>query len=576
MSKGENMNTQPQGQIITFYSYKGGTGRSMSLANVACLLAERQSANKGKGVLMIDWDLEAPGLHRYFQDRLVSRNASSTDNCDNEPGLIDLFYELKKETENFEFRQKKNISPQSPPLSSEEAAQQIIEDVSLEKYIIPTEFDNLSLLKAGCFDPDAPNEYSERVNRFRWEDLYEKSPHLMRVFAETLAEKYAYVLIDSRTGITDVSGICTMLLPEKLVVVFTPNNQSLKGVIDIVRRSTEYRKESGDLRSLVVFPLVSRVESNEPELRNDWRFGSKKQKITGYQPEFEKVLAEVYNKEKVILTKYFDEIQIQHIAKYAYGEEIAVLTEKTDDKFSLTRSYRTFTDKLVESKLPWEGEADIFYSSPGSRMEFEYSCYISYPRGQKDILGRIVKNFVEGLEMELSIFTNKRVFTDHKLKSGDLLDEVIGPALCKSACMILFYTPLYLDAQHLYCAKELLAMERLEEQRMNLLKNKSNNLIIPIVLRGAKTLPEAIRNKRLYYDFTDIEVNNPNESIRTIYSKEIRNIAQYIDERCYQLESISGTSHNCDAFRLPSDEEAKKYVETVLGKKIVDFDVPMG
>jgi hypothetical protein len=31
-----------------------------------------------------------------------------------------------------------------------------------------------------------------------------------------------YVLTDSRTGISDVSGICTMLLPDKLVVVFTP------------------------------------------------------------------------------------------------------------------------------------------------------------------------------------------------------------------------------------------------------------------------------------------------------------------------------------------------------------------
>jgi hypothetical protein len=44
-----------QGQIITFYSYKGGTGRSMILANVAWVLA-----SNGKRVLTIDWDLEAP------------------------------------------------------------------------------------------------------------------------------------------------------------------------------------------------------------------------------------------------------------------------------------------------------------------------------------------------------------------------------------------------------------------------------------------------------------------------------------------------------------------------------------
>ncbi len=49
------------GRIVTFYSYKGGTGRTMALANVCWILA----AN-GKRVLAMDWDLEAPGLHRFF------------------------------------------------------------------------------------------------------------------------------------------------------------------------------------------------------------------------------------------------------------------------------------------------------------------------------------------------------------------------------------------------------------------------------------------------------------------------------------------------------------------------------
>ena len=49
------------GKIITFYSYKGGTGRSMALANVAWILAANE-----KRVLVIDWDLEAPGVHHYF------------------------------------------------------------------------------------------------------------------------------------------------------------------------------------------------------------------------------------------------------------------------------------------------------------------------------------------------------------------------------------------------------------------------------------------------------------------------------------------------------------------------------
>ena len=58
--------SQYPGRVITFYSFKGGTGRSMALANIATTLAQRN----GNRVLAIDWDLEAPGLHSYFRPYL--------------------------------------------------------------------------------------------------------------------------------------------------------------------------------------------------------------------------------------------------------------------------------------------------------------------------------------------------------------------------------------------------------------------------------------------------------------------------------------------------------------------------
>src|SRR5262245_37355345 len=51
--------------ICTFYSFKGGVGRSMTLANIA-----EQFYSDGLSVLIVDFDLEAPGLERYFADRL--------------------------------------------------------------------------------------------------------------------------------------------------------------------------------------------------------------------------------------------------------------------------------------------------------------------------------------------------------------------------------------------------------------------------------------------------------------------------------------------------------------------------
>ena len=77
------------GQIVTFYSFKGGTGRTMALANVAWILA----AN-GERVLIADWDLESPGLDRFFQPFMDLGVAQK-------PGVVDFIrtYEWRMDDE---------------------------------------------------------------------------------------------------------------------------------------------------------------------------------------------------------------------------------------------------------------------------------------------------------------------------------------------------------------------------------------------------------------------------------------------------------------------------------------------
>src|ERR1700759_3600989 len=67
------------GKVVTFYSFKGGTGRTMALANVAWILA-----SNGRKVLVVDWDLDSPGLHRYFHPFLAQAKVAET------PGIIEL------------------------------------------------------------------------------------------------------------------------------------------------------------------------------------------------------------------------------------------------------------------------------------------------------------------------------------------------------------------------------------------------------------------------------------------------------------------------------------------------------
>ena len=328
------MNNKLAGEIITFYSYKGGTGRSMALANIACLLARRRD-NSGD-VLMIDWDLEAPGLHQFFQRRFENPNGRLGDLPQGQLGLIDLFYEIRDRLEKSE--------------SEQDVLEDIFAEIDIRKYIVHTGLPSLLLMPAGRFDDGI---YSMRVNEFDWADFFDKFPSAITEFAQYLKKKFKYILIDSRTGYNDISGICTSIMPEKLVTVFTPNRQNLSGIVELIRRATEYRKQSDDLRPLMIFPLPSRIEDAEKKLREEWRSGNSKG-VDGYQIQLEAVLKDVYNLQECDLTDYFDKYKLRYVPIYSYGEEIAVLSERSEDQFSLAHSFENFTTRIVGNENAWE------------------------------------------------------------------------------------------------------------------------------------------------------------------------------------------------------------------------------
>ncbi|WP_354425224.1 hypothetical protein [Mesorhizobium abyssinicae] len=78
------------GSVVTFYSYKGGVGRSFALANVGVLLSRW-----GFRVLCIDFDLEAPGLSHFFGS--VAQDDQTRDWLGEGPGLVELIARYRRE-----------------------------------------------------------------------------------------------------------------------------------------------------------------------------------------------------------------------------------------------------------------------------------------------------------------------------------------------------------------------------------------------------------------------------------------------------------------------------------------------
>src|SRR5262249_2027279 len=137
-----------QGVITTFYSYKGGTGRTMALANYACYLA-RQKALAGQRILLIDWDLEAPGLHRYFASRAEFTVDAGP------PGVIDYFTRIR---DALRLSQSKTVGEDHVWLNNlVPFGDFVIRDVYSDQA-------SVDLMRAGRFGP----HFVENVLEFQW------------------------------------------------------------------------------------------------------------------------------------------------------------------------------------------------------------------------------------------------------------------------------------------------------------------------------------------------------------------------------------------------------------------------
>lgn len=203
----------------TFYSYKGGVGRSLALANTAALLVER-----GRCVVLIDFDLEAPGLDSFTEFRAVA----------SKPGVVEYVTEFKE-------------THRAPDITRFVHRCELPGSLRGQLWIMP----------AGKKDA----YYNSCRTKLSWADLYEN--HHGEQFVENwkaaLDNHYHpdHVFVDSRTGLTDVGGICTLHLPDLVVMLFGLNEQNVKGVAAVAKTIRESEITRVPQIHYVVSPLPS-------------------------------------------------------------------------------------------------------------------------------------------------------------------------------------------------------------------------------------------------------------------------------------------------------------------------------
>lgn len=200
-------------------------------------------------------------------------------------------------------------------------------------------------------------------------------------------------------------------------------------------------------------------------------------------------------------------------------------------------------------------------------MPLEYPCFISYRQGQRDLTKRIIGDLTDALKNELEVTVGREPFVDvERLRGGDFIDPSIAEKLCKSACMVMVFTPVYFDESRPYCTREFQAMVRLETIRLNALaaSERQHGLIIPIAFRGFDSIPDGIRRSRLCYDFSSFSLVDRKMSRHPRYAPEIRKIADYIAARYNALKALTeDPCRDCNAFALPTEAEIIDWLRSV-------------
>ena len=311
------MKNTKNGLVVTFYSYKGGVGRSFALANIGALLAMW-----GNKVLCADWDLESPGLSHYFDSYLLGER---------KPGILELIEGFKKGN-----------------------------SLRWQEYVTSLHFPNsnseLSFMSAGLEN----DTYMKRLQSLDWTQLYKK--HGLGDYIEKIREEwkdeYDFILIDSHTGVTDVGGITTIQLPEVIAFFFTANYQSLNGAISVTEGVIRERKGLPyDRGSLITLPVLSRFDMREEyELGIDWL----------------KIVADKVNPfyqnwlhKEVSVADIVNATKIPYVSYWSFGEKVAVVEDQRRDSESINYSLETLaaliakdcseTQKLIENRDSFVG-----------------------------------------------------------------------------------------------------------------------------------------------------------------------------------------------------------------------------
>ena len=185
--------------------------------------------------------------------------------------------------------------------------------------------------------------YAARVNSFNWQNFYDRlgGGAFLESVKERMRREYDYVLIDSRTGVSDTSGICTVQMPDDLVVCFTANHQSLEGAAAVASSvSKQWNEDRNRTKRGKIFPVLMRTELGEKN-----KLELARQEAQTQFSMFLDFLSPGDQKE------YWGSVEVSYFQWYAFEEVLAVFGDPPKRVTSLLGALERLTQHLTDKEI---------------------------------------------------------------------------------------------------------------------------------------------------------------------------------------------------------------------------------
>ncbi len=185
-------------KLVSFYSFKGGVGRTTTM-----MMAAIGAARRGKKIVVLDFDLEAPGVSSFFSEDIMSKY-----------GILDFL------VENNVYAEEINIDEYMYPVGEYCRVNQYGGEI----HILPA---------VGTAVREDIESYRKNLMRFDMDmPAYEEEKTPIDMLLEKIDSflKPDYIFIDTRSGIHQIGGITLTRYSDLALMFFYGSMQNIEGM----------------------------------------------------------------------------------------------------------------------------------------------------------------------------------------------------------------------------------------------------------------------------------------------------------------------------------------------------------